>query len=240
VIDNSFEAFAVPMMFESYPELFYVLRKMEPELKKRLEAKGYVLLNWGHGGWVYFFSKQPITGLADLKKAKMFMWAGDDKMAQLWRTIGFQPVSLAATDILPGLQTGMIDALPTTPLAANSLQWFRATPYMANAGLGPLVGGLVVRKADWIKISEEDRAMIQKACLRAEKLLETQVPAQDSMSVGQMAQRGLKVMEVKPAEMAQWRATADDFSKRMRGTLVPVEIMDLALRERDAYRKGAR
>jgi TRAP-type C4-dicarboxylate transport system substrate-binding protein len=238
-IDNSFEAFAVPMMFNSYPELFYVLRKMEPTLKAKLEAKGYVLLNWGHGGWVYFFSQKPISSLADLKKAKMFIWAGDDKMVQLWKATGFQPVPLAATDILPSLQTKMIDALPTTPLAANSLQWFRATPYMANAGLGPLIGGLVIRKTDWQKLSDADRATIQAACLKAEKLLENQVPAQDSSSVVQMSQRGLTVVAVKPAELAEWRKTADDFASRMRGGMVPPEIMDQALRERDAFRKGA-
>ena len=38
------------MMFDTYPELFYVLDKMQPILKQRLEQKGFVLLNWG---WQY-------------------------------------------------------------------------------------------------------------------------------------------------------------------------------------------
>jgi len=238
-IDDSFHTFAVPMMFDSYPELFYVLDRMEPTLKQRLDQKGFVLLNWGHGGWVYFFSKQPVSSLAELKKTKMFSWAGDDRMVQAWKNNGFHPVPLAATDILPGLNTGMIDALPTTPLAAASLQWFRQTPYMADAGLGPLIGGLVITKAAWNRIGEADRAAIMKACDKTEARLMREVPAQDSSSVREMQSRGLKVVPVKAAEIASWRKIADDFAVKMRGSIVPGEILDLAIRERDAYRKRA-
>jgi TRAP-type transport system periplasmic protein len=237
-IDPAFDVFGIPMMFDSYPELFYVLEKMEPVLRQRLDEKGFVLLNWGHGGWVYFFSKQPIATLADLKKAKMFVWAGDDRSVQLWKGVGFQPVALAATDILPGLNTGMIDALPTTPLAAASLQWFRQTPYMADIGLGPLVGGLVLTKAAWKKISEADRAAIQKACKTTEGRLMREVPAQDSSSVKEMQARGLKLTKIPASDMPSWRKLADDYGKGMSGS-VPTDVMALALRERDAYRKRA-
>ncbi len=237
-IDPAFDVFGIPMMFDSYPELFYVLDKMEPVLRQRLDEKGFVLLNWGHGGWVYFFSKQPIQSLADLKKVKMFVWAGDDRSVQIWKAVGFQPVALAATDILPGLNTGMIDALPTTPLAAAALQWFRQTPYMADVGLGPLVGGLIMTKAAWKKISEADRAAIQKVCKSTEARLMREVPAQDSTSVREMQARSLKVTKIPAADQPAWRKLADDYGARMEGT-VPAEIMALALRERDAFRKQA-
>lgn len=238
-IDDAFNVFAVPMMFDSYPELFHVLDRMEPVLKQRLEAKGFVLLNWGHGGWVYFFSKQPVASLADLKKSKMFVWAGDDRMVQVWKATGFQPVALAATDIMPGLSTGMIDALPTTPLAAASLQWFRQTPHMTDAGLGPLVGGLVITKAAWNKISEADRKALLAACQVTEARLTRDVPAQDSASVKEMQGRGLKVVRVPAAEMGAWRRVAQDFAGRMRGSIVPADVLEMATRERDAFRKRA-
>ena len=185
-IDDSFSVFTVPAMFESYDELFYVLEKMEPTLKKRLEAKGFVLLNWGHAGWVYFFTKQPVRSLADLKKLKLWVWAGDDKMNQLWKENGFQPVALAATDILTGLQTGMIDALPAVPLGALQLQWFRSTPYMVDAGLAPLVGGLVITQKTWNKISEADRLKLLEACQKTEDRLKQVIPSQDKNAVVEM------------------------------------------------------
>jgi TRAP-type C4-dicarboxylate transport system substrate-binding protein len=238
-IDDSFMIFAIPTMFDSYGELLYVLDRMKPALKQRLEAKGFVLLNWGHAGWVHFFTKKPVQTAAEMKKLKMFVWAGDDRMVQLWKEIGFQPVALAATDILSGLQTGMIEAYPTTPLAALSLQWYRSTPYMVESGLAPLVGGLVMTKQAWMKISEADRAAILTACGKAEDRLEREIPAQDSVAVVEMEKRGLTVTTVKPEAKADWEATAQAFASKMRGSLVPAEILDLALKARESYRNQA-
>jgi len=232
-IDPAFMVFATPMMFESYDELLYVIDKMQPTLEKRLEAKGFVLLNWGHAGWLYFFTKDPVTTVADLKKTKMFVPAGDDQMVQAWKGMGFQPVPLAMTDILTGLQTGMIDALPNTPLGVLMLQWFRSTPNMLDAGLAPLVGGLVIQKGRWNKLTPADQQAVRAACARAEARLEREIPGQDAAALEQMKKRGLKVNA--PAK-GEFRGMAEQFAKRMRGGIVPEDIMDMALRERDAYR----
>ncbi len=236
-IDDAFQVFAIPMFFNSYEELFHVLKRMEPTLRQRLEAKGFVLLNWGHGGWVHFFTKRPIESVDDLKRSKIFAWAGDDRMVQIWKNCGFHPVALAATDILPGLQTGMIDALPAPPLAANAYQWFRSIPNMADIGLGPLVGGLVVTRQTWSRISGADQSKLIAACRLAERRLEGEVPRQDTTSVVEMKKRGLQVTHVKGERAAEWRATAEVFAGRMKGGVVPQDILEMAVRERNAFRQ---
>jgi TRAP-type C4-dicarboxylate transport system substrate-binding protein len=236
-LDNAFLVFTVPMLFDSYDELLYVLDKMQPVLRQRLEAKGFVLLNWGHAGWLYLFSKQPIQTVDDLKKLKLWWRAGDDRMVRIWKEAGFQPVPLAMTDIMTGLQTGMIDVIPLTPLGVLALQWFRLTPNMADVGLAPLVGGVVVTKQAWNRISEADRAAVLAACRKAEARLQEEIPNQDRQALVEMEKRGLKTAHPTAAEAAQWRAVAASFAAKMRGTIVPAEILDQAIRERDAYRQ---
>jgi TRAP-type C4-dicarboxylate transport system substrate-binding protein len=235
-IDPAFNVFNIPMFFSSYPELYATLDKLEPVLKQRLEAKGFVLLSWGHGGWVYFFTKTPVSTVDELRKVKMFTWAGDDQMVQLWKSYGFQPVALAATDIMTGLQTGMIDAYATTPLLGLTLQWYRVTPNMVGLGLAPLVGGLVMTKQAWAKIDKADQAKILTACDRLEGHLQVEVPRQDTTAVAEMKKRGLKVNEVSAANLGPFRATADQFAAGLSGTKVPKDVLDLARRERDAFR----
>lgn len=239
-IDPSFQMFNIPMFFDSYPELDAVLSTMTPVLKQRLEAKGFVLLSWGHGGWVYFFTKTPVRSVDELKKTKMFVWAGDDAMVQRWKANGFRPVPLALTDILTGLQTGMIDSYPTTPLLGLTLQWYHQTPYMVGVGLAPLVGGLVITKQAWNKLSEADRVKISEACRKVEVRLKAEVPKQDTTAIGEMQKRGLSVVKVPAADVAQYRAVAQAFAAAMRGSAVPADILDSASRERDAYRRGAK
>ena len=237
-IDPAFQLFKVPMFFDSYPELDAVLDKLTPVLKQRLEAKGFVLLNWGHGGWLYFFNRQPVNSVEDLKKLKLFWLTGDDAMIQKWKGLGFQPVPLAATDILTALQTGMIESYPTTPLIALSLQWYKQTPYMSGVGLDPLVGGMIITKQAWNKLSEADRVAVATSCRRMEQRLKVEVPRQDTTAVAEMQKRGLTVTRPTPATVAQFRKIADQFSAAMRGTIVPEDILQLATRERDAYRQA--
>ena len=237
-IDPSFNVFNVPMFFTSYPELYATLAKLEPVLRARLEAKGFILLSWGHGGWVYFFTKQPIQTVDGLRKTKMFIWAGDDQMFNVWKAKGFNPVPLAATDIMTGLQTGMIDSYPTTPLLGLTLQWYRQTPNMVGMGMAPLVGGLVMTKAAWLKLPEADRIKVQAACDRMERRLEVDVPKQDTTAVTEMQKRGLKLNVVAGANAAAFSAVAEEFATAMAGIRIPPEVLALARKERDAFRAG--
>jgi len=59
-IDPAFELFSVPLFFASYEEYRFVLERMAPLLRRRLEDQGFVALHWGTAGWVHLFSKVPV------------------------------------------------------------------------------------------------------------------------------------------------------------------------------------
>lgn len=236
-IESSFNVFTIPLFFDSFEEYLYVRDKLTPVLRERLESRGFVMLHWGHGGWIHFFSNRPVRNVADLKQIKIFTWAGDESMTTAWKSSGFRPVALAATDILTGLQTGMIDGLPATPLAALSLQWFRQTPYMLSTPVAPLIGATVVSARKWKRLSAEDRAVVLQAARRAEERLDVEIPRKDGESVEEMKKRGLEVLSPGRADQAAWQGLADSFSARLRKG-VPADIYELAIKHRDAFRKS--
>ncbi len=233
-IDASFSVFDIPFFFESYDELNAVVDKLTPLLKQRAEAKGFVLVHWGHGGWLQVFSKRPVQTLADLKALKLYTSGGDDRMTQLYKSRGFQPRAMAMTDILTGLTTGMLDALPTPPLAAMAFQWYKQTPYMLDIGLAPVVGATVIAKRTWDTLSAADRAKMTEIARGVENQLRVDVPKQDALAVTLMGTQGLKVTK---ATGPEWRQEADLLAKTMRGQMVPQDMFDLALKERDAFRQ---
>jgi TRAP-type C4-dicarboxylate transport system substrate-binding protein len=233
-IDGAFNVFNMPFFFESYDELNAVVAALTPTLKQRLDAKGFVLLNWGHGGWLQVFSKTPIKTLADLKAVRLWTTAGDDGMTQWYKANGFQPRALALTDVLTGLTTGMIDALPTPPLAAMAFQWNRQAPYMLDIGLAPMVGATVVTKSAWNRISEADRAAMQQVALAVEKRLQAEVPTGEKLALALMTQQGLTVTK---AEGPEWKTEGAKLAATMRGQMVPPDIFDLAQKARDDFRQ---
>jgi len=234
-IDASFNVFDIPFFFESYDELNYVTQQLTPTIRKRLEAKGFVLLNWGHGGWAQVFTKKPVQTVDDLKKIKLYTSAGNDRMVQWFKANGFEPRAMAMTDIMTGLTTGMIEGLPTPPLAALLFQWYRQTPYMLELGLAPIVGANVMTKKSWNAIPDTDRTKLLASADAVEKRLQTDVPKQDAAAVAEMAKRGLTVTK---ASGPEWRTQIDALSKTMRGEMVPPEIFDAAMKARTEYRKA--
>jgi TRAP-type C4-dicarboxylate transport system substrate-binding protein len=233
-IDPAFNVFNVPFFFDSYGELDAVVEALTPVLKQRVEAKGFVLLNWGHGGWLQVFTKRPVRTVADLKGLKLYTSAGDDRMTQWYKANGFQPRAMAMTDVLTGLTTGMIEGLPTPPVAALAFQWNRQTPYMLDIGLAPIVGATVITKKTWVRITDTDRAKLIESALAVEKRLQVDVPKQDAFAVLLMQQQGLTVTK---ASGPEWRQEGEALAATMRGEMVPQDIFDLALKARDAFRK---
>ena len=236
-IDTGFRFFEIPMFFESDQEIFHVLEAMTPVLSERLLAKGFVLIHWGHAGWIRLFSLRPIEKLDDLRQQKQFLWAGDNRMVSWWKENDFQPVPLPATEIATGLQTGLIEVVPATPLAALSLQWFRSTPHMLDHPVLPFQGGTVIAKSTWDKISAEDRAAMLEAGKRCQEFLRREVPVREREAVEEMKNRGLSVHSLDARLGVQpWRDASNSFAAKARGLSVPPEIYDQALRLRDEFR----
>src|SRR5260370_434049 len=113
----------IPMVYQSLEEIEYVRAKMEPELGRRLEQKGFIVLFWADAGWVHIFSRKPAFRRDDFKKTKVFVGVSDQEEIAVAKGLGFQAVPLAWSDVLTSLQTGLVDSVPTTPFLALAGQY---------------------------------------------------------------------------------------------------------------------
>ena len=237
-IDRSFYALHVPMMFASDEEFDFVRDRLAPMLEKRLEEKGYVVLNWGDAGWVHFFAKEPFTRPAEVKAMKLYVGAEDATLVQLYKETGFRPVNLSVVDILPGLQTGLINAFDTTPLAALAFQWFALAPHMADLRFAPLTGATIIDKRAWAKIPADLRPKILEASRTGGQRLRGEIRKLNEEAVKVMVRNGLKISRIPPEAQAEWRKLIEDIHPRIRGPIVPADAFDAVRASRDAYRAG--
>ena len=168
----------------------------------------------------------------------MFTAAGDDKMLQWYKENGFDPQPLAVTDVLLGLNTGLINAHPSPPYVALLFQWFDQTPFMLDVPLAPVLGITVVAERTWNRIDADDREVLLASAKRLEEALLRDVAAQERESVEEMKRRGLTVVEIDDAARASFRAVAAEMTASWRGDLIPADVYDLAVEARDAFRAG--
>lgn len=238
-IDDSVTALqTMPLVYRSLDEVDYVREKLRPKLEQRIAAKGFVVLFLADAGWVKFFSRKPAVTPDDLRKQKLFAWAGDNKALEIMKAAGYQPVSLETADILPGLQTGLIDALPAPPFFALAGQFYRPAPHMLDMNWAPLLGACVITKKTWDRIPPETQKVMRAAAETAGDAIRTQARKEMTEAVEAMKKRGLIVHELTPEAEAAWRNLAESVYPKIRGTLVPADMFDEVQQLLKEYRAG--
>jgi TRAP-type C4-dicarboxylate transport system substrate-binding protein len=237
-IDASVSALQVPMMLDSYEELDFVRDRISPRLEKELAQRGFVVLNWGDAGWVHFFTKQPAVHPDDIRKMKLCVLQGDTSTFQLYKINGFHPIALAATDILTGLQTGLVDAIQSPPLVALSNQWFGGAKNMLDIKFAQLVGATVIAKDVWDKIPPAVQKDMMQASRTAGVGLREEIRKAEAGSIPLMQQFGLNVVHADDKALGEWHKLAESIYPKLRGTMVPADLFDEVKRLREEYRKA--
>ncbi|HEX9669773.1 MAG TPA: TRAP transporter substrate-binding protein DctP [Thermoanaerobaculia bacterium] len=235
-IDESVYALGVPLMYDSYDEVYGVLQRLRPGLEAKLQAKGFVVLAWLDGGWVHFFSKKPVATPDDLRALKLFTWAGNAEGVELLKAARFNPVPLPATELATALQTGLVEAFGTPPGVALITQYYTHTKYMTDLEWQMLLGAVVVDKAAWDKVPADVQGKLRAAAEKAGRRLREEIKAGAGRDIEAMKKRGLVVVPVDAAARRQWRQLIEGLYPKARGLIVPADAFDEALRARDAYR----
>ena len=229
---------SIPLLFKTWEEVDYVREKMRASMEKKFLDKGFVVLAWGDAGWVRFFSKDALMRPDDFKKMKFFSFAGESEQQEIMKSLGFTPVPLETTDILPSIQTGMINVVPSTPYFALATQIYGKVPHMLEINWAPVVGALVVTQKAWDDMSPAGRQALRSAGEKAGVLIRNKARQEVEEAVEAMRKRGLVVNKPNPDQLREWQELADKLYPRVRGNLVPAETFDEVLQHVKAYRAG--
>lgn len=237
-IDRSVYALSVPMMFNDYDEVYSVLEKMRPKLEARMEAKGFVVLNWVDAGWLHFFTTKPVASPDDLRKLALFQWAGNPKELEIWNSAGFMTRPGASSDLPTGLKTGLYQAFTASPQVAVIMGYFQDASNMTDLNWALLLGATVIRKDVWDRVPADIKPALLQAQRDAALKLRAEIRQSAAKDVQNMRARGLNVVPVDARTLDLWRASVDRAKDKIRGDFAPADAYDEALRFRDEYRKS--
>jgi TRAP-type C4-dicarboxylate transport system substrate-binding protein len=228
----------LPLLFRGWDEVDHVREKMRGGIEQRFANQGFVVVGWGDAGWVRFFSKEPALRPADYKRMKFFAWGSEPEQQAIMKSLGYTPVPLETADILPSVQTGMINVVPATPYFALASQVYATTSHMLEINWAPIVGALVVTKKAWEAMSPAGQQALRLAGESAGVQMRLQARAEVDQAVDAMKKRGLTVHRPNPEQMREWNELAERLYPRIRGSMVPAETFDEVFAHLKAYRAG--
>lgn len=229
---------SMPLLFKSWEEVDYVREKIRPAMEKKFLDKGFVVLAWGDAGWVRFFSKEAAVRPDDYKKMKFFAWGSEAEQQSIMKSLGYTPVPLETGDILPAIQTGMINVVPSTPYFALASQIYNTAPHMLDINWAPIVGALVITKKSWDEMSPEVQAAVRHASDKVSVQIRAKARQEVDEAVDAMVKRGLVIHKPTPEQMREWDELAAGLYPRIRGTMVPAEIFDEVMLHIKNFRSG--
>jgi TRAP-type C4-dicarboxylate transport system substrate-binding protein len=231
----------LPLLFRSWEEVDHVREKMRPTMEQRFLASGFVVIGWGDAGWVRFFSKEPALRPATSRACKFFAWGSEPEQQAIMKSLGYTPVPLETGDILPAIQTGMINVLPSTPYFALASQVYGTAGHMLEINWAPIVGALVVTQKAWDAMSPAgQQAALREAGEKAGQAMRTQARKEVDEAVAAMVKARPAVHRPNARAAARVERAGRALYPRIRGTMVPAETFDEVFAHLKAYRASRR
>jgi TRAP-type C4-dicarboxylate transport system substrate-binding protein len=113
----------LPYLFSTNAQADAVLDEVlfEPT-KSALEAKGFVLGGWAENGWRNFATNGPASNPEQLSKYKMRAQENPVHL-DMYKMLGVQAVAKPTSEVLPALNTGIVDGFDNTALFSLAAGW---------------------------------------------------------------------------------------------------------------------
>ncbi len=237
VVFKDIKILSIPFLFQNYPEVDALMNKVGGFFQKGLEDEGFTTMGWAEQGFIYLFSKQPIRSAADIEKRKVWIWQDTAMGRAVFKELGVNPIPLNIPDILMALQTGMIDTVYASPMAAISMQWFTKVSYLTDVPLAYSAGAVVFQKSALEKIPAPRREMMKEIFKRHLDPLKEKVRAENKKAIEVLVGKGIKRVTPSPKDVKEFQAICargintlgeDQFSRK---TLEEIRVFLKTLRK---------
>ena len=165
------------------------------------------------------FSTREIRVPEDLRSALPWQWHDDPILPALYAEAGARGVPLALPEVLAGLQTHRIDTVYAPPLAAIALQWSAHVRYMSERSASGSLSALVLSRAAWTSLSEQDRQTLREVVAQAVNLHRPAFLRAESEALRSLQSRGVTTVTLNESERQRWVRLFDRTRARLAGTV---------------------
>ncbi|MCW8830286.1 MAG: TRAP transporter substrate-binding protein DctP [Gammaproteobacteria bacterium] len=209
------DIYGLPYLFSSLDQVDYVREKLDQPLLDELEKKGYISFGFGEGGFSYMMSDSSLYTVEDVRKQKVWVPGGNKVGEAVFSSAEVSPVTLPVSDVLTGLQTGLVNTVITSPIGAIALQWHTRVKYVIDVPLTYITAMLVIDKKAFNKIKKEDQAIVREVMGEAFKRIDSANRRDNLAAQDALKQQGIKYVSLPQDSLDAWYAIGDKAIKKL-------------------------
>jgi TRAP-type C4-dicarboxylate transport system substrate-binding protein len=230
--------FDAPFLVRTDEEAENLYEKFDGEIRTAFEANGYELIGLVEIGFVYVYTKTPISQPSDIKKQKMWVWEGDPVAETAFAAIGLTPIPLSIDNVYTSLQTGLINAFYTTPYAGVSLQWYTQAKYMVDFPLTCSTGAVVLSKKYFDNLPPDLKEILLRQGKMYMKKLSELGRKDNQNSLNELKKRGITFTKADEKATKEYMETGTRARRMLVGKLYDEGFLTRVETEVDNFRKS--
>jgi TRAP-type C4-dicarboxylate transport system substrate-binding protein len=214
-VEPNFEIYNLPLIFNSYDEVDFVRERVDTALIERLADNGLVAFGLTETGFTYLLSAKATRTFEDLKGRKAWIPQGDQVSMAIVDAAGLSPVPLPISDVLTGLQTGLIDSAAAPPVAALALQWFTKAPYLTDLPITYVFGALAISTKAFERLSDGDQQIVRDELSAAVARLDKRTRTDNLEAMDALADQGVTLVDPTDEARSRWSEIAAEARARL-------------------------
>ncbi len=231
--------YGIPLLFRSQDEVDAVRAKIDPLMAAGLDHAGFVSFGFTEGGFANPLSNEPIHSVDDMRRKKVWVPEGDQISFLAMETMGLSPVALPVTDVLTGLQTGLIEVTFASPVTALVLQWHTKVKYITALPVSYSMGVFAIEKNSFNALMPADQQVVREVMGRHLGLLDRESREDNRKATEVLLKAGLQTVTVNASDVEGWRRTIEGLYPKLRERPdIDVPLLDQLLAVLADYRRA--
>ena len=229
--------YGMPFLFRSQEEVDFAKELFDDELMAGLRRAGFVSFGFAGGGFANFMSAEPLVTHENLQGKKIWVPEGDVTSFTALESMNLSPVVLPLSDVLTGLQTGLLDVIVSPPVGALLLQWYTKVKYINPLPVAYTLGILAIDNRAYERIEAADQAVVEEVMTQTYLRLD-EINRRDNIeALEALLANGLQLVEANPDDIPYWRGVANETNERIwKESAVDPSLYDRLLQALEEYR----
>lgn len=206
--------YGLPFVFENWEEMRYVRDKMDEAIATGFEDLDFVTFGFV-GSFSIVLSNEPISNHAAMKGKKVWLPQGDTISYEAMNRLQLSPVALPVTDVLTGLQTGLLDIAAIPPEVAVALQWHTRVKYFTDMPVAFAMSFLAIDKRTFDKLSPDDQVVLREVLGEVYANIDRNAPMESKNAMDALTKIGIQKIEPDEGQFAELQQTMSELNRGM-------------------------
>lgn len=187
----------LPFMWKTREDAYAAFDgELGKKLSERIEKHGFkVLAYWENGFRNFTNNRRPIVKTEDMKGIK-FRVAESAIRLDTFKTLGATAIPMPFPELFTALQQGTVDGQENPISIIYTSRFYEVQKFLSLSGHIWNAALLVVNPAQWKRLSENDRRIVENNALKYRTVARENIKRQSDELIGELKNKGMKVNEV--------------------------------------------